>query len=123
MKFNQKFWKVATFVTVLILLAKPELIYFGIFIDGIGLELFLLLIEVQCIATLGYIVKSWLNPIINLFSIIVSKLDPYFFIPTKKVRQEYPLLLMHALPGVVFINIHNWFVIPDSITNPQYTHS
>lgn len=72
---------------------------FALFIDGIGLELFFLLLEVQFVAVIAVYVKPTLQRIYRY----VSKIDPFFFIPTKPILVRFPAMLCHAVPGFMLV--------------------
>jgi hypothetical protein len=101
MKLKNKSWKIAAFLTVCFLVSNPELMAFGLFIDAVGLELFVLLLEAQVIAVTGYYFTTWFKPVIKPFYRFIVKHDPYFFIPTRAIVKECPALLCHAVPLLV----------------------
>jgi hypothetical protein len=88
------------------LLLEPEFIAFAILLDGIGLELFVLLLEVQIIAVFGYYFQTWIKPIAKSVYKSIQKLDPYFFIPTKSVVSQSPIVFVHTIPGFVLFSIY-----------------
>jgi uncharacterized membrane protein YkgB len=49
MDWKDRFWRYATGIVVVLILLSPEMIHLAAFIDTVGLELFVLLIEVQTI--------------------------------------------------------------------------
>ncbi|MBT2988356.1 MAG: hypothetical protein AB2531_03345 [Candidatus Thiodiazotropha sp.] len=49
MKFKEKVWKYATVIVVLLVLLNPEMAELALFIDAVGLEMFLMLLEVQIV--------------------------------------------------------------------------
>ena len=99
MNWKKSTWKIATFLVVSFLIFNPELVVFGMFVDAVGLDIFLLLLEVQVIALIGYYFQNWIKPSLNLVKRQIQKLDPYFFIPTRNVISKFPPILCHALPG------------------------
>lgn len=98
-------WKIATILTLGVLLLKPELLSFVLFIDAIGLDVFFLLVEVQVVAVSGYYFHIGVKPILMPFYKFLLKIDPYFFIPTKDSVGKYPLILCHAVPFLMLISI------------------
>ncbi len=116
MNFKKSLWKVLTFMAVMFFLFRPEYMALGLFIDAIGLDIFLLLLEVQFIAVSGYYVQNWVKPIFKPIYLSIKKVDPYFFIPTKKVVTKIPSILLHAVPGFMFLYLDCLFIIPDSAT-------
>ncbi|HIO91694.1 MAG TPA: hypothetical protein EYG68_02485 [Leucothrix mucor] len=75
--WKDKAWKIATAIIVAIIILNPEVAELALFIDAVGLEMFLMLIEVQILLTLGvfydkiksgyrYLKKSYLNSQLNM---------------------------------------------------------
>ncbi|MEW6997384.1 hypothetical protein AADZ86_06750 [Colwelliaceae bacterium BS250] len=95
MNIKKSFWKISTLLVVVFFLLKPEFIMLGLFIDGIGLELFLLLLEVQFVA----IALQYFKPVLQSIYRFIAKIDPYFFIPSKAVVVRFPAMFCHAIPG------------------------
>jgi hypothetical protein len=96
--FKKWTWKVATIVGVWFLLANPELWPLAFFVDAVGLELFLVLIQVQIVAVSGYYFHRWVKPALMPLYRCLLKIDPYFFIPSKNNALECPVILCHAIP-------------------------
>lgn len=115
MNFKKSFWKISTFLVVVFFLTKPEFIALGIFIDGIGLELLLLLLEVQVIAVSGYYFKAWIKPVLTPVYRFITKVDPYFFIPSKSVLVKFPVIIYHAVPGFMGVYL---FVLYNKFWSP-----
>lgn len=113
MNFKKSLWKLTTFLVVVFFLLKPEFMMLGLFIDGIGLELFLLLLEVQFVAVGGYYFREWFKPVLKPIYVRFQKIDPYFFVPTKSSLAKIPGMMLHAIPGFLVFYLDFWFVIPD----------
>ena len=103
-------WKMSSFLLVIFLLLEPELIAFAVLLDGIGLEFFVLLLEVQAMAGFGYYFQTWFKPIAKPIYKFIQELDPYFFIPTKSAVAQYPIVFFHAIPGFILFSIGLLFV-------------
>jgi len=116
MNLRKSSWKIASFLVVSFFLFKPEFMALGLFIDGIGLELFVLLLEVQAVAVFGYYFQNWFKPVAMPVYKFVQKLDPYFFVPTKSVISQYPIVIIHAIPGFIVFSIGVMFVKFNSIS-------
>jgi hypothetical protein len=101
MKSKKILWKVTAFLIVCFLLSNPELFSLALFIDAIGIEIFVILLEVQIIAIGGYYFRVWFKPVIKPFYMFIVKHDPYFFIPTRTIVKECPALCFHAVPFLV----------------------
>jgi hypothetical protein len=66
--------KYATVIIVTLLLFNPELAELALFIDAVGLDVFLLLIEAQVVALVGYVLTSVVKPVLNSFKRLGSEL-------------------------------------------------
>ncbi len=110
MNLKKSSWKISSFLLVIFLLLEPEFIAFAILLDGIGLELFVLLLEVQVIAVFGYYFQNWFKPVAKPIYKFIQKFDPHFFVPTKSVIAHYPIVLVHAIPGFILFSIGSLFV-------------
>ena len=110
MNLKKSSWKISSFLLVIFLLTEPEFIAFAVLLDGIGLEFFVLLLEVQAIAVFGYYFQNWFKPAAKPVYKFIQKFDPHFFVPTKSVIAQYPIMFIHAIPGVVISSIGLSFV-------------
>lgn len=116
MNLSKSSWKIVSFLLVIFLLAKPEFMTLALFIDGIGLELFVLLLEVQAVAVCGYYFQNFFKPIAKPIYKFAQRFDPYFFIPTKSVIAQYPIVFVHAIPGFIMLSIGLLFVKFNSVS-------
>jgi hypothetical protein len=57
-------WKYATLIVVLLIVLNPEAAELALFIDAIGLEMFLMLLEVQLITIFGMVFRDKIKPLI-----------------------------------------------------------
>lgn len=96
-----KILAIASTSVVILLIINPELISVGLFIDAIGLDIFLLLIQVQIASVFGFKFAAKIKPLFLSAYNFIQKLDPYFFIPTRQVALQYPPILFHAIPGLL----------------------
>jgi len=103
MKSPKTLSKIFAFLIVCLLLSNPELLALGLFIDAIGLEIFVMLLQAQIIAIASYYFHVWFKPVFKPFYKFIDKHDPYFFVPTKAGVKECPALLCHAMPFLVVI--------------------
>lgn len=53
MNWKHKAWKYATAFVVVLIMLNPEMNMLALFVDAVGLEMFLLLLEIQVSAILG----------------------------------------------------------------------
>lgn len=66
MRREKAVWKYATVLVVLIIILNPETIQLGLFIDTVGLDIFLLLLEVQALVIISTIFGASIKRIIAL---------------------------------------------------------
>lgn len=112
MNIKKWIWKITTLSVTCVLLLNPELLSFALFADAVGLDIFLLLLEVQIVAVSGYYFHNWFKPILMPFYKFLLKVDPYFFIPTKDSIGKYPVILCHAVPFLML------FIIGVTVAKP-----
>ncbi|MBD1388478.1 hypothetical protein IC617_03470 [Neiella sp. HB171785] len=100
---QSKTWTVVSSIVVLTLITfvMPEVIALGLLIDFVGLELFVLLLQVQLIAVISSFYRTYIKTTLALIGSWLSKLDPLFIVPDWETIKRYPPLLFHAVPGVV----------------------
>lgn len=105
MSFKKTFWKYTTVLIVFILMLNPTLMPLGVFIDAIGLDMLLLVAELQFVAVYGYYFQTWCKPVLKPIYSFIQKVDPYFFLPTKVSIQKCPAILCHAIPGFMVLSL------------------
>lgn len=103
MNWKNKIWKYLTTFVVLLIIFNPELVQLALFIDAIGLEMFLMLLEVQFLALLGMFYNTKIKPI---FSYITNLYSKHFLTFSWKNIKEHPENLMLAIPSpAAFMNM------------------
>lgn len=60
--FRNKVWQYVTALVVLLIILNPEMAELALFIDAIGLEMFLMLLKVQVITILSGLFNSKIKP-------------------------------------------------------------
>ena len=65
MKLKSKIWKYLTAFVVLLIILNPEMVQLALFIDAIGLEMFLMLLEVQILAVVSVFFNNKIKPLLN----------------------------------------------------------
>ena len=96
---KEKLFKIVTMLVVLILLARPDTIILALFLDSVGIELFILLLGMQ-FKTFWLFVYLRLLPIQNFVKQSISRFDEFFFVPMLRDVKEFPGLALHAIPGL-----------------------
>jgi hypothetical protein len=115
--WKNKVWKYATAFVVALIILNPEMAELALFIDAIGLELFLMLLEVQVIALAGALFHTSIKPISILTKRVWLKLinavdwdNAKEGIEGMMLAVSAPVILMNLLVvsaaiGIVF-NVH-----------------
>ena len=96
MNFKNKVWKYLTALLVLLIILNPELAQLALFIDAIGLEMFLMLLEVQLIAFLGVVFNSKIKSAYIYVKHLFPRCLPF---DSWKTILEKPERLLLTVPG------------------------
>ena len=111
---NKKFWKTASIIvaTCLIMSFMPEIRILGIFIEAIGIDMFLVVIGGHFLFALRWARSKTVGPMLNFGHCIFEKMDPYYFVAKRKDVMECPQLIFHAVPYLVgtlfFLSCNGW---------------
>jgi hypothetical protein len=70
---KDKTWKYATAVVVVLIILNPEMIELALFIDAVGLEMFLMLFEVQLLVIMGALLNNKIKPAISSLKHFVQR--------------------------------------------------
>ena len=93
MNQKEKIWKYATAFVVVFILLNPEMAELAIFIDAVGLEMFILFLEVQVLSILGTLLYT---PIKSFLMRVKQLRVSYFQWATWKSIKETPECLILA---------------------------
>jgi hypothetical protein len=72
-KLKDKAWKYATVVVVVLIILNPEMIELALFIDAVGLEMLLILFEVQVLMIIGALLNNKIIPTISSLKLFLEK--------------------------------------------------
>ena len=86
MSSKNKIWRYASIIFVSLLLINPELIELALFIDAIGLELFIIMLEVQLFSLLGVYFNGKINPVLKFIGI--SSAGNLYLRSRKKLKES-----------------------------------
>lgn len=95
-KLKDKAWKYATAVVVVLIILNPEMIELALFIDAVGLEMFLMLIEVQVSAIIGAFLNNKIKLVISILKYFVEKCFLVDFLKRIKDGNEILILSLHS---------------------------
>ncbi|MEW8626109.1 MAG: hypothetical protein AB2551_10175 [Candidatus Thiodiazotropha sp.] len=95
MKSRNTVWRYATLFVAALLILNPEWIELALFIDAVGLEVFIMLLEVQILAIVGALFETRIKPILQS----LKRLNQNICMPhlIKNLRND-PGFLLLALP-------------------------
>ena len=85
MLFKRRIWQLTTAIVVVMLFASPEFFQLGLFIDAIGLDMVLMLLEVQFVLFFNHVMAH----VKNSWAPIARNRWLY--------RMQAPVVLMHGL--------------------------
>lgn len=96
MKWKNIFWKGLTIFIVTLIIFNPETLQLALFIDAVGLDLFLMLLEVQIFSLLGLFINTRIKP---LYTYLINFYSQHFQLISWKSIKETPDILMLVVPG------------------------
>lgn len=96
MDIKNKVWKYVTTIVMVFIILNPELIDLAIFIDAVGLDILLLLFEVQILAILGALVNTTVRPIFTCIKLFIEK--HLLGVSWKSIKND-PALLVFSVPS------------------------
>jgi hypothetical protein len=93
-------WRCGTAFVVVLIILNLEMVYLAIFVDAIGLEMFVMLLEIQVIAIFGLLLNAAQKPILAAKSYLLiarfitrmfGKMESYLMVVTGQAA------LMHLI--------------------------
>ena len=112
MELKSKAWKIGAAVTVSIFALDPELIGLALIIDAMGLDLFLLLLEIQTVTLISVYLNSSLKRVFNKAKVTLQPL--YSVLNSRRLTKHSnhhilatpgEMTLMHGLAISAFVGI------------------
>ena len=95
MKWKDRYWRYATAIVVVLILLNPETVHFALFLDAVGLDLFLILTEVQIFAIMGTVLSYYIKPVKACLKLIILHNDQTF---SGNNFRELPITLALVTP-------------------------
>jgi hypothetical protein len=89
-------WKYATAFVVVLMVLNPEIADLALFIDAIGLEMFLMLLEIQLATVLSILFRNKLKPAIAVVRRVFTRCFPRCL---WRSLLQYPQCLLMEVPG------------------------
>lgn len=96
MKCRRRIWGCATAVVVVLLMLNPEYVELALLVDAIGLELFVLLIQVQMVVTIGAFVDKTMQAVRRMC--ICRRVHEFLGFSVDQLKMERGMLML-AVPG------------------------
>jgi hypothetical protein len=95
---KERLFKYATIGVVCLLLVRPDTIMLALFLDTIGLELFVLLLGVQC-RQIRTFIQFYIQSALSYLALKTKFQRSFFFMPKFSELIRMPSMLCHAIPG------------------------
>ncbi len=96
MDLKNKAWKYATVFVVALIILNPEAINLALFIDAIGLDIFLMLFEIQVISILGILLRNNIRPaLVYWWRFVENHIDMRSW---QKIKEE-PARFIYVAPS------------------------
>jgi len=96
MKVKNKVWRFITVLIVIFLILNPEMVEFSIFINAVGIDIFIMLLQIQFIVISGAFFDKKIRPLWyyckNQFTNI------YYSCSLKRIKNE-PRILLLIIPS------------------------
>ncbi|MEW8030018.1 MAG: hypothetical protein AB2792_15470 [Candidatus Thiodiazotropha sp.] len=96
-------WKYATAFAVVLIVLNPEMIELALFVDAIGLELFLMLLEIQVAAIISALLRTRIKPVFAYIKRICAICLPK--ISWKNINEEPGLLVYTAQSPAILMHM------------------
>ena len=96
---RKRFWKVLTVAVVFLLMisVSAEIRLLGIFIQAVGMDMFVLLFEIQLLAIFLAFYNGLVRPILGRVNRLFERIDPYYFVSSMvTIRKETSPLKVDA---------------------------
>lgn len=96
MNLKNKAWKYATVFVVALIILNPETIHLAFFIDSVGLEMLLMLFEIQVVLLIGMLLNNRIKPTLDYLRHFIGG---HIYMVSWKSIQEEPAYLIYAAPS------------------------
>ena len=95
---KKRLFKYATIGVVCLLLVRPDTIMLALFLDAIGLELFVLLLGVQFRQIRSFF-QFYIQSALSYLALKIKYQRAFFFMPKFSELIRMPSMLCHSIPG------------------------
>lgn len=96
MSWKRKYWAYITAIIVVFIALNPEMMQLALFVDAVGLDLFLLLLEVQLLAVVGAFFNKHIRPMLKY---VINAGWTYCLGVSWTTVKEKPEVLFLVMPG------------------------
>jgi hypothetical protein len=101
MKFKTAIWNTLTLFVVFLLILNPETISLALFIDIIGLDIFLLLIELQVISLFWIFFQHHIKPTFSFIRRITVRQQHFQFVMLSPSGIMHLVVASSTLPPII----------------------
>ncbi|MDH5545315.1 MAG: hypothetical protein OEZ43_06960 [Gammaproteobacteria bacterium] len=112
MRTGKKSWlgSILGFVVIAFFATNPETLELALFINSVGFDIYIMLLELQLLAIGGFVLRFGLKPIVDFF--LGFSIVP-FFVPTWEELKRNPVSVGYALPtgAVLMVGFMVLFVV------------
>lgn len=95
---KERLFKYATIGVVCLFLVRPDTIMLALFIDAVGLELFVLLLGMQ-FRQIRTFIQFYFQSALSYLTLKTKFQRSFFFMPKISDLVKMPSMLCHAIPG------------------------
>lgn len=103
MSLKGKAWKYATAIVVVLIIINPEMIELALLIDAVGLEMFLMLLEVQALTIIAVLLNGKIEPVISSLKRFVEK--HFLFDYMKMIKEGAEGLVLPSTIEAAFMHL------------------
>ncbi|MCP4408556.1 MAG: hypothetical protein GY807_12485 [Gammaproteobacteria bacterium] len=95
MNWKSKIWKYVTAFVIVLIILNPEIVELALFVDAVGMDMFLMLLEIQVLAILGTLFNTKIKPVIAYVKYFYTR---HILVFSWKHIKEEPESLMLVVP-------------------------
>ncbi|MCG7903592.1 MAG: hypothetical protein JAY60_14350 [Candidatus Thiodiazotropha weberae] len=101
MKIKPRIWKALTLFVIVVLILNPETYGLAVFIDAVGLEIFMLMVELQIVALFGVFFHTSIKPALTYIRRFRLSYEVFHSSSIAPAAMMHLLVFSSALPFVI----------------------
>jgi len=98
-----KAWKIATALVVLVIILNPEMSVLALFIDAIGLEIFIMLLRIQITAIVAPLIYININAIFSVINRLCAQTRAWYLRSHGAPKPTYLMLLVASQASIMHL--------------------